>query len=161
MLKSLLHKIIKPKNERTLSEYYPLVDRINELEREYEGYSDDQLKGMTNVFRKRIIENAVERAKDRLNNDQKGLRNTLQEIFGEEEGNEFLAVGVNKHHNKVLTQILSTLEQEIVSKIKDVGELVQFEGVEENLLKEGIEEFLRETLHEEMENSMDETAGEL
>ncbi len=160
MLKSLLHKIIKPKNERTLNEYQPLVDRINALEGEYEGYTDSQLQGMTEVFRKRIIENAVERAKERLVNDQRGLRKTLQEIFGEEEGNEFLAVGVNKHHNKVLTQILATLNQEIHAKVQELREIPQFEEIEELLLREGIEEYLRETLHEEMENSMNDILPE-
>ncbi len=156
MLKSLLHKIIKPKNERTLSEFDPLVKRINELEREYEGYSDDRLKGMTEEFRKHIIEHAVERARDRLDNDRKGLRKTLQDILGEEEGNEFLAVGVNKYHNRVLTHILATLEEEIMAKIQDLREIAQFEEVNDVFLKEGIEEYLRETLHEEIEHSMND-----
>ncbi len=90
MLKSFLHKFIKPKNDRTLITYQPLVVAINKLEDEYERYSDERLRGMTEQFRTRIIENAVKRAKDRLKNDQRGLRKTLEEIFGEEEGNDFL-----------------------------------------------------------------------
>ncbi len=160
MFKKLLHKVIKPKNERTLAEFQPFVDITNSLEKKFEAYSDGQLQGMTEVFRKRIIENAVERAKERLAMDQKGLRKMLEEIFGEEEGNDFLAVGVNKHQNKVLTQILSTLDREIVEKIQELKALAQFEGIDVLLLREGIDEYLRETLHEEMQNSMDEILPE-
>ena len=160
MLKSLLHKIIKPKNERTLNEFQPLVDEINSLEDEFARYSDERLRGMTEEFRKRIIENAVKRSKEHLKSDQRGLRKKLQEIFGEEEGNDFLAVGVNKHHNKVLTQILSTLDEEITETIREIKELSQFEEIEDTLLREGIEEYLRETLHEEMETSMDDILPE-
>ncbi|GAK58241.1 protein translocase subunit secA [Candidatus Vecturithrix granuli] len=160
MLKSLLHKIIKPKNERTLDTYLPLVTAINKLEAEYERYSDERLRGMTEEFRTRIIENAVKRAKERLVNDQRGLRKTLDEIFGEEEGNDFLAVSVNKHHNKVLTRVLATLDQEIQTKIEELRELDQFEQTDPTLLREGIEEYLRETLHQEMETSMDEILPE-
>ncbi|MDY0092211.1 MAG: SEC-C metal-binding domain-containing protein [Candidatus Vecturithrix sp.] len=160
MLKSFLHKFIKPKNDRTLETYQPLVVAINKLEDEYERYSDERLRGMTEQFRTRIIENAVKRAKDRLKNDQRGLRKTLEEIFGEEEGNDFLAVGVNKHHNKVLTRVLATLDHEIRTKIEELQELEQFEQIDPTLLREGIEEYLRETLHEEMETSMNDILPE-
>ena len=60
MFKSLLQKIgVKSKNERTLTEYQPVVDEINALEEKFEQLSDEELRGMTEEFRRRIIENAV------------------------------------------------------------------------------------------------------
>jgi preprotein translocase subunit SecA len=160
MFKALLHKIIKPKNERTLAEFQPIVDTINSLEEKFETFSDAELRGMTEEFRKRIVENAIARSKERLATDQKGLRNKLRELLGEEAGNEFLAVSVKKYHNKVLMRILVTLEQELDEKIRDLKELTQFEDTSDELLREGIEEYVREILHEEMEQSMNEILPE-
>ncbi len=156
MFKTLLHKFIKPKNVRTLNEFQSAVDAINALESKYEQYSDDEVRGMTESFRKKIIEDAVKGSKSRLENDSRGLRKHLEEVLGEEEGNDFLAVGVKKYHNKVLTRILTTLDNEITLKVKEICELAQFEDTDAQLVREGIEDYLREILHEEMEKSMNE-----
>ncbi len=157
MLKSLLQKVgIKSKNERTLVEFQPVVDEINALEEKFEKFSDEELRGMTEEFRKRIIENAVTRARERLKTDERGLRKKLNEIFEEEEGSEFLAVSVKKYHNKVLMRILTTLDRDIEERIRELKELAQFEEIDNELLKEGIEEYLREILQEEMEQSMND-----
>jgi len=155
MFKTLLHKFIKPKNVRTLNEFQPYVDGINALESQFEQLSDDELRGKTENFRKRIVDDAVQGSKSRLENDLRGLRKHLQELLGEEEGNDFLAVGVKKYHNKVLTRILATLDSEIAAKINELRELAQFENIDQQLLREGIEDYLRATLHEEIEKSMD------
>ncbi len=160
MFKALLHKIIKPKNVRTLKEYQPLVDTINALEKQFEAYSDEALRAMTGTFRKKIVDDAVTRAKERLERDQRDLRKHIQELLGEEEGNDFLAVGVDKYHNKVLTQVLGSLNKEIQGKVSELRELAQFEEVSPLLMREGIEDYLRETLHEEMEHSMDDILPE-
>ncbi|PID56090.1 preprotein translocase subunit SecA [candidate division KSB3 bacterium] len=160
MFKKLLHKIITPKNERTLKEFQTLVDAINGLEAKFELYGDDELQAMTEYFRKKIIEDAVVRAKDRLNGDQRALRKHIEELFGEEEGNDFSAVGVEKHHNKVLTRILETLSQEIATAIEAMKELSQFEEADDVAIREGIEDFLRGALHEEMEKSMNDILPE-
>ena len=128
MLKSILQKIgIKSKNDRILNEYQALVDKINGFRERFEQLSHEELCGMTEVFRKRIIENAVTRARERLATDERGLRKKLSEIFEEEQGSDFLLVSVNKHHNQVLTRILTTLEKEIHAKTLDLRELTLFE----------------------------------
>ncbi len=160
MFKSLLYKFIKPRNERILAAYQPIIAEINALEPKFEQMSDDDLRGMTETFRKRLTDNAVARSKERLQTDTRGLRKKLEDIFGEEEENDFLAVSVNKYHNKVLMRILTTLEDNITEKIRELKELGQFEDIEPLLLREGVEEYLRETLHEEMENSMNEILPE-
>jgi preprotein translocase subunit SecA len=50
----ILKKIVGTKNERDLKKLRPLVDRINEIEREYQALSDEQLKGKTEEFRARL-----------------------------------------------------------------------------------------------------------
>ncbi len=161
MLQAILKKIgIKSKNDRIVEGYQALVDRINESREKFEAMNDDELRGMTDAFRKRIVENAVERAKARLASDDRGLRKKLGDIFEEEQGGDFLAVSVKKYQNPVLSRFLGTLEQEVHAKALDLKELSQFEEFDSELLKEGIEEYLRETLHEEMENSMDDILPE-
>ncbi len=161
MLQALLKKIgIKSKNDRILDGYQILVDQVNDVREKFEAMDDEELRGMTDVFRRQIIEHAVERAKVRLTSDDKALREKLGEIFEEEQGGDFLAVSVKKYQNPVLSRFLETLEQEIHAKTLDLQELTQFEEFQPELLKEGIEEYLRETLHEEMEHSMDDILPE-
>ena len=101
MLKALLQKIgVKSKNDRILGDYQVVVDQINALREKFEQLSDEELRGMTEGFRKRIIENAVTRARERLATDDRGLRKKLSELFEEEQGSDFLAVSVKKHHNQ-------------------------------------------------------------
>ncbi len=55
-MKWLLKKIIGTKNERDLKKIRPLVDRINQLEQEYQSLSDDALKAKTAEFRDRLAQ---------------------------------------------------------------------------------------------------------
>ena len=160
MLKTLLYKIIKPKNERTLQTYRPIVEKINAFEPKFERYSDEELRGMTDAFRKKIVEDAVIRAKDRLNSDERGLRKHLQELMGEEKGSDFFTASVSKYHNKMLMRVLENLRNEIAEKVSALREMTQFEELEEDMLREGVEDFVRKTLHEELEKSMNEILPE-
>ena len=51
---SLLRKIFGSANDRTLKRLVPLVERINRLERDVVGLSDDALRARTGAFRARI-----------------------------------------------------------------------------------------------------------
>jgi preprotein translocase subunit SecA len=51
---SLLRKIFGTANDRTLKRMLPMVERINRLEREMVGLSDEALRARTPVFRERI-----------------------------------------------------------------------------------------------------------
>ena len=51
---SILEKIFGSHSERELKRVIPLVDRIDELEKEYEVLSDDDLKEKTKIFKKRL-----------------------------------------------------------------------------------------------------------
>ncbi len=50
----IIKKIFGTKNQRDIKKLQPLVDRINELEVEYQSLSEDQLKAKTDEFRARI-----------------------------------------------------------------------------------------------------------
>ncbi len=50
----IIKKIFGTKNQRDIKKLQPLVDRINELEVEYQGLTDDQLKAHTQAFRDRL-----------------------------------------------------------------------------------------------------------
>src|SRR6266545_4199510 len=53
MLGSLIKKIVGSKNERELKRLWPVVEKINSLEPEMTGLSDDQLKHKTVEFKER------------------------------------------------------------------------------------------------------------
>jgi len=55
----LLKTIIGTKNQRDLKKIRPLVDRINQIEQEYQSLSEEQLKGKTEEFRRRLREGAT------------------------------------------------------------------------------------------------------
>ena len=51
---NLLSKIFGDANDRYIKELMPIVRRINSLEKEYEQFSDSQMKEKTNEFKKRL-----------------------------------------------------------------------------------------------------------
>ena len=51
---SLLSKVFGTKNDREIKRLQPLVHAINELEPEIQALSDEQLRGKTEEFRRRI-----------------------------------------------------------------------------------------------------------
>jgi preprotein translocase subunit SecA len=52
----VLKKIVGTKNNRVLRRLRPLVARINEIEREYQSLSDEQIRAKTDEFRRRFQE---------------------------------------------------------------------------------------------------------
>lgn len=55
-MKSLLTRIWGSRNDRYLKSIQPLVDKTNSYAEEYKNLSDDDLKGLTDVFKKRLEE---------------------------------------------------------------------------------------------------------
>ncbi|GGO68828.1 protein translocase subunit SecA [Bowmanella pacifica] len=54
MFSSILTKVFGSRNERTLKKLGKVVTQINQLEAEYEGFSDEQLKQKTSEFKERL-----------------------------------------------------------------------------------------------------------
>jgi len=51
---SILNKIFGDPNEKELKKIQPIVDEINKLEEKFQGFSDEELKNQTNLFRERL-----------------------------------------------------------------------------------------------------------
>jgi preprotein translocase subunit SecA len=58
MVSWILKKILGSKNQREVKRLWPLVQRVNEVEAEYQKLSDEQLRGKTEEFRKRLADGA-------------------------------------------------------------------------------------------------------
>ena len=56
MIKKLLSKVFGSYNDRELKAMTPIIDRIESLEDEYRGFSDDKLKAMTAELKERLSE---------------------------------------------------------------------------------------------------------
>ena len=56
---SMLSKIFGDANERYIKSLEPVIAKINELEKEYEGLSDGDLKNKTEEFKKRLADGAT------------------------------------------------------------------------------------------------------
>jgi preprotein translocase SecA subunit len=52
----LIKKIVGTKNDREVKRIHPYVDEINELEAEFQKLSDEELRGKTDEFKKRVHE---------------------------------------------------------------------------------------------------------
>ena len=59
MLGSLFRKVFGSRNDRILKTLQKRVNRINQLEPEFEALSDEQLKEKTTEFRKRLDRKSV------------------------------------------------------------------------------------------------------
>ena len=59
MIGTILKKIVGTKNERELKRLQPLVEATNSFEAKMQGYTDDELKGLTPHFKERL-ENGAE-----------------------------------------------------------------------------------------------------
>ena len=68
MLSKLTSKLFGSSNERQIKKYKPIIDQINNLENEFSGLSDEQLRLKTKIF------------KDRLSKNE-NLKNILPEAF--------------------------------------------------------------------------------
>ena len=51
---SILGKIFGDANERYVKSLEPIVEKINELEKEFQNFNDEQLRAKTAEFRKRL-----------------------------------------------------------------------------------------------------------
>ncbi len=65
MIRKLFEKVVGDPNEKALKKAEPLVEEVNRLEAEYEGYSDEALRDQTEEFRRQIAE-AVGAAREEL-----------------------------------------------------------------------------------------------
>ena len=54
MLDGLMKMIFGDPNKKELQGMQPLVDKINELEKKYEGFSSAKLAGQTEIFKQRL-----------------------------------------------------------------------------------------------------------
>src|SRR5919106_1653964 len=60
---NIIKKIVGTKNDREIKRIRPYVDEINRLEGEFERFSDDELRGKTDQFKKRLHEAIAESRK--------------------------------------------------------------------------------------------------
>jgi preprotein translocase subunit SecA len=57
LFKKLIKAVVGDENEKSLKSFYPIVESINKLEDEIKSLSDDELKGKTSEFKKRLSKN--------------------------------------------------------------------------------------------------------
>src|SRR3989442_11818210 len=82
MVSWILKKILGSKNQRELKRLWPLVHRVNEIEAEYQRFSDEQLRARTDEFRKRIADGAP--IDDILPEAFAAVKNTCRRLLGKE-----------------------------------------------------------------------------
>src|SRR3989344_6354535 len=60
---SILGKIFGDANERYIKSLEPIVAHINELEKEFQNFSDEQLRAKTDEFKKRLSDPSIHSTK--------------------------------------------------------------------------------------------------
>ncbi|MES0361204.1 MAG: hypothetical protein ABUK20_09835 [Anaerolineales bacterium] len=95
----MLNKIVRvfggDPNKRQIDEYSETVDYINSLEPKYEAYSDAQLHGMTNEFRRRLV--LGETLDDLLPEAFAVVRETSKRTLGQRHYDVQLIGGISLH----------------------------------------------------------------
>src|SRR3989338_11115840 len=96
---SILGKIFGDANERYIKSLEPVVVRINELEKEYEKFSDGDLKAKTDEFKKRLSEG--EELDDILPEAFASVREASKRTLGQRHFDVQLTGGIVLHQGKI------------------------------------------------------------
>jgi preprotein translocase subunit SecA len=96
---SFLNRVLGDPNERELKRIQPLVARINDLETEMQGYSDDELRGLTAEF-KQEIENGAD-LDDILPESFAAVREASRRVLGMRHFDVQLIGGIVLHQGKI------------------------------------------------------------
>ena len=95
----IFHKLVGDSNEKALSAIRPIVDEINELEPEFENFSDEQLKGVTPDLRSRY--QAGESLDDILPEAFAAVREASRRTIGMRHFDVQLIGGIVLHEGKI------------------------------------------------------------
>jgi len=82
MIAWILKKIVGSKNERELRRLWPIVEQINDYEKQYQSLSDDQLRAKTAEFRERLAKG--ETLDDLLPEAFAAVKNACRRLCGRE-----------------------------------------------------------------------------
>lgn len=99
MIGSLMKKVFGTKNDREIKRIMKIVDEINKLEPQFEGFSDEELKGKTVEFRERISNG--ETLDDILVEAFAVVRETSKRVLGMRHYDVQLVGGVVLHEGKI------------------------------------------------------------
>jgi preprotein translocase subunit SecA len=99
MLFRLFKNIIGSKNERELKRYAPIVTKINELEPQFRGLSDAQLRNKTEEFKERVANGEV--LDDILPDAYAAVREASVRVLGMRHFDVQLLGGIALHHGKI------------------------------------------------------------
>lgn len=80
MISSLFKRLFGSRNDRIIRGLRKVAHKINDLEKEYEGFSDEQLKDKTNEFKKRLADG--EKLDDLIPEAFATVREASKRVFG-------------------------------------------------------------------------------
>src|SRR3989338_5943482 len=96
---SILGKIFGDANERYIKSLEPVVEKINELEKEFQNFSDEQLKAKTVEFKERL--NSGENLDDILPEAFAAVREASKRTLGLRHFDVQLMGGIVLHQGKI------------------------------------------------------------
>lgn len=96
---SILDKIFGNTNEKYLTNIQPLVEKINGLEKEFEGFSSDELAKQTGVLKKRLEKESLD---DILPEAFALIREAAKRTLNQRHFNCQLIGGISLHQGKVI-----------------------------------------------------------
>lgn len=99
MLFALAAKIFGTSNDRSLKSLHKHIEPINALEAVYEKMSDDELKGQTDILRKRLADG--ETLDDLINDSFAVVREASKRVMGQRHYDVQLIGGLCLHHGKI------------------------------------------------------------
>ncbi|MBU0650941.1 preprotein translocase subunit SecA, partial [bacterium] len=109
MLSTILKLVLGTKSQRDIKKLKPLVDQINAFESKYEKFSDEELRGMTDKFKKEVqdVVNPLYASIDEL----RKTRNYDEEEFA----------SLQKNVKKELDNVLSKILPDAFAVVREAG----------------------------------------
>jgi len=96
---SILDKIFGDPNEKEIKKIMPTIEKINALEEKYKAMSDEELKGQTSAFKKRLAKG--ENLDDILPEAFATVRETASRVLGQRHYDVQLIGGIALHEGKI------------------------------------------------------------
>lgn len=159
-LKILGNKTLREKTALCRRELTEEKDLAQVLPDDFRVMSDEQIRGMTEIFRARLKEGVQEGIRAKLESRREVIK-FLKDRFGDQGNKESAVIHIDRGPQDFLTQsVFNALEEEIEEIVNEVKDEADFEGVSENTLTKGVKAFIHEAIYKEMQRVLDEILPE-
>jgi len=159
-LKILGERALKEKTALCKRELSEGKDLAQVLPDDFRAMSDEDLRGITEVFRTRLKEGVREGIRSKLESRREVIK-FLKGKLGDQEHKEAALTMIDRNPQDLLTrEVLDSLGKEIEEVLSEAQGEVDFEELGREILLKGVKVFIHEAIYKEMERVLEELLPE-